>query len=264
MCSSFAGVFVKKRKKVSLSAGEWFENENHASLVYIVKGSGTVEDCHYQSDSVVLMGYGERLLAEENTKANLLVLKNGTELIRNLKRCHKLIDPERHKRFFADLFAEKEIDENIFKHSAKVYSYIMGLEIQQERKIDTYTELVENAVRIINDEFYILQGVSELSDRLLVTKHHLIREFTAQVKTSPGKYIENIRIERACILLACTSYHMDILAGMLGFANSNYFGKVFKKAVGITPLEYRRANRKKELVSEEKKLIEKLESIIFV
>ena len=45
-----------------------------------------------------------------------------------------------------------------------------------------------------------------------------------------------------------TDYTLQEIAEMVGFANNNYFGKVFKAEKGITPDKYRNQAGKYDLV----------------
>lgn len=105
-----------------------------------------------------------------------------------------------------------------------------------------FSLLVETAMAIIDEEFMYLYGVEDVSDRLEVTKFHLIREFSSQVGITPGKYLRNARLAYAKKLLREEDYSIALIAGMCGFAESGYFCRVFKSRFGMTPGEYRREN----------------------
>lgn len=53
-------------------------------------------------------------------------------------------------------------------------------------------------------------------------------------------YLNQYRIEVAKKLLQDIRYHIIEVADLSGFHNTRYFSKIFKKAVGITPSEYRK------------------------
>jgi len=102
-----------------------------------------------------------------------------------------------------------------------------------------FPDLVQDAVSMIEAQYAYLYGIDELADLLEVTKHHLIRVFTAAAGTSPGKYLTEIRIFHAKkLLLSGEDAPMEIIAGACGYSCGNYFSKVFKKHVGLTPSEY--------------------------
>lgn len=52
-------------------------------------------------------------------------------------------------------------------------------------------------------------------------------------------YLTNLRIEKAKVLLKDVSFNIKEVGASVGYTDSNYFTKVFKRAVGISPSEYR-------------------------
>jgi len=57
-----------------------------------------------------------------------------------------------------------------------------------------------------------------------------------------SRYITNYRIIESKKLLLLHNIAIRDIAVMVGFQNSNYFGKVFKKIEGMQPKEYRNKN----------------------
>jgi transcriptional regulator GlxA family with amidase domain len=111
-----------------------------------------------------------------------------------------------------------------------------------------FPDLVQDAISMIEGQYAFLYGIDELADLLEVTKHHLIRVFTAATGTSPGKYLADIRIFHAKSLLRSgEDAPMEIIAGACGYSCGNYFSKVFKKHVGLTPSEYIKIARLEEI-----------------
>ena len=72
---------------------------------------------------------------------------------------------------------------------------------------------------------------------------HLIRRFTAEMGLPPGQYLQRVRLDAACLLLANRDYSVEKVAQMVGYACANYFCKVFCDINDCTPLEYRRKNK---------------------
>ena len=52
-------------------------------------------------------------------------------------------------------------------------------------------------------------------------------------------YLTNVRIEKAKVLLKDVSFNIKEVGASVGYTDSNYFTKVFKRAVGMSPSEYR-------------------------
>ena len=99
--------------------------------------------------------------------------------------------------------------------------------------------LVAAAIEDIRRNYAGLDGVEELSERLGVSKSHLVRAFTAALGVSPGRYLTSVRIEAAMRLLLHREYTLDVIASLCGFSGANYLCRVFKKTTGQSPTQWR-------------------------
>ena len=99
--------------------------------------------------------------------------------------------------------------------------------------------LVAAAMEDIRQNYAGLYGVEELSERLGVSKSHLVRTFTAAVGVPPGRYLTRVRIEAAMRLLLHREYTLDVIASLCGFSGANYLCRVFKKETGQSPAQWR-------------------------
>jgi len=73
------------------------------------------------------------------------------------------------------------------------------------------------------------------------------RSFRGAVGTSPMKYILDIRIRNAQVLLETTDYSIANIASVIGYDNPMYFSRMFRKAKGLSPAKYRKTYREKFL-----------------
>ena len=65
------------------------------------------------------------------------------------------------------------------------------------------------------------------------------RLFRATYNRTFLEYLTAYRVERAAALLASTDIPVREIAPRVGYVDSNYFSKVFKRQQGLTPTEYR-------------------------
>ena len=73
------------------------------------------------------------------------------------------------------------------------------------------------------------------------------RSFRNAVGTSPMKYILDIRIRNAQVLLETTDYPVGDIASIVGYDNPMYFSRLFSRAKGLSPSRYRKVYREKYL-----------------
>jgi AraC family transcriptional regulator len=81
--------------------------------------------------------------------------------------------------------------------------------------------------------------LSELADVAQTSVYHFSRLFHASVGMPPHQYLTQIRIEKAKALLRVPRFNVAQIAAETGFANSSHFGKSFRRAVGVTPSQYK-------------------------
>ena len=71
------------------------------------------------------------------------------------------------------------------------------------------------------------------------------KSFLAATGVSPKKYMQDLRIRNAQILLETTDGTVAEIARIVGYDNPMYFSRVFKKARGVSPAGYRRVYRQR-------------------
>lgn len=108
-----------------------------------------------------------------------------------------------------------------------------------ERERENNISIVRRAVKIMNEEYRSLEGIQHLADELGISQEYFCRLFKNEMKVSPGQYLTDLRISSARNDLLSTTENLETIAQKNGFSNANYFGKVFKKSVGVTPMQYR-------------------------
>ena len=109
--------------------------------------------------------------------------------------------------------------------------------------INNTNNIVKKAEDIMNIEYGSIDGIERLANRLEISVEHFIRIFKAEKNITPIKYLTNLRIQSAMNELLNTDEKLDIIANKSGFLNGNYFCKVFRKYIGMSPTEYRNSRK---------------------
>lgn len=65
------------------------------------------------------------------------------------------------------------------------------------------------------------------------------RKLKSIVGVTPVEFVREIRIKRAVQLMDSSAYNFSQIAYMTGFTDPKYFGKCFKKIMGVTPSQYK-------------------------
>jgi len=82
-------------------------------------------------------------------------------------------------------------------------------------------------------------SVKEISDHVHMTASYICTLFKHETGLTLNQYITSYRIEKAKSLLADSNNKITEISSRVGYADGNYFGKCFKKQVGLSPSEYR-------------------------
>ena len=119
------------------------------------------------------------------------------------------------------------------KAKIDVLEMIWGEEVQAETNPD-HKEYAHYAEEIELDD---LAGMAHMS------KRSFLRTFQAATGESPIAYLIQIRVNRAADRLRATGDSVTEVAFAVGFRDSNYFARQFRRVTGLTPRAYRAANR---------------------
>ncbi len=93
--------------------------------------------------------------------------------------------------------------------------------------------------RYINNHFKEPITLDMLANLVHISKYHMAHNFTKAYGISPINYLLNLRMQESCILLESTNFSMSHIAQTVGFSSPCYFSQIFKKAMGVSPSEYR-------------------------
>ena len=148
--------------------------------------------------------------------------------------------------------ALKGLPEEVYTASSQCYALLMELHRMRDREGSVYSELVRAAMKIMQEEYAFLAGVDELSQRLEVSKSHLVRRFSAETGRGPGRYLQEVRLESARQLLMSCDFDVELIAGMTGYSCANYFCKVFRRELGMSPGAYRTRYRRERPAASQK------------
>jgi len=104
--------------------------------------------------------------------------------------------------------------------------------------------IIAEAKRFIHDHYDQEISLGEVAARVGITPSYLSTLFKEHMGIAYSDYLTNLRIAKAKELLQNTSYRVYEISRMVGYPNHYYFNRLFKKAVGMTPLDYRRSKKR--------------------
>ncbi|MCZ2258508.1 helix-turn-helix transcriptional regulator [Sporosarcina sp. G11-34] len=128
-----------------------------------------------------------------------------------------------------------------YEASSYAYSFLMELnrhilDIQTGKE---WPVAISNAVAFIDINYHNHITLDDIVAASELSKYHFSRLFNKYINLTPIQYLTNIRINKSIDLLKNKTLSIDEIAFKVGFSNGNYFGKVFRSYLDISPGEYR-------------------------
>jgi AraC family transcriptional activator of pobA len=253
----------------------WAHRHTYYMVSYITSGTGThvIDCCSYplraetlyflRPDQVHAWEYGSLpsgyvLAFSEDflrAQANRDGLARYAEIFNDLADVAALQLSSAQARSFRPIIEElvREYRESATDHSSIMQAYLQVLLARAHRLLPANAAhqaraggsgpLVRRFTDLVAHSGGAHHTVRDYSGRLGVTPSHLAETVKEVTGRTPGQIIRQAQIVEAKRLLRHTEQNMAQIAYELGFKDTAYFGRFFKRETGITPGEFRRHAR---------------------
>ncbi|MFF2479934.1 ABC transporter substrate-binding protein [Paenibacillus sp. NPDC058071] len=114
-------------------------------------------------------------------------------------------------------------------------------DMARQNVVSIKPDLAAQAIRYIQDRYREPITLELLLELLDCSARQLLRAFKQQTRTSPIDYLIRVRIEKAKELLLSTDFTLKEIAESVGYMDSYYFSRVFKKHEGVSPIHYKQS-----------------------
>ncbi len=84
-------------------------------------------------------------------------------------------------------------------------------------------------------------SVEQLAEEMCLSRTQLFRKVKALFDISPNELINDIRLQRAAVLIRSKADSLTQISYSVGFSEQSYFAKRFRKKYGVSPSEYANA-----------------------
>ena len=142
-----------------------------------------------------------------------------------------------------DLYAQ-ECEQAPTVEAVKLLQYNMLLDFTQrvarEKLPPHLSPEMTQCVQFLRGHLFGTVGIDEAAGWVGKSRAWLTRKFKEEMGQSFGEFQAYLRTQEAKRLLRYTDISLSEIAGMLGFSSQAYFHSFFKKAVGMTPSEFRK------------------------
>lgn len=98
---------------------------------------------------------------------------------------------------------------------------------------------IQEAINFINSNYMNSITVNEIANHVNLSRSYLYKMFIKNLKISPQKYLINLRMYKATLLLKNTKIPIGEVASKVGYSDSLLFSKTFSRYFSMSPLNYR-------------------------
>ncbi len=148
---------------------------------------------------------------------------------------------ESYEEFAAkDVCYKLPIRANIYLMMTAYLRHYCGSKDESERIVYHNVLRLRPVMEYIEKHYKEKIYIEDLAEKLMVSPDYFTRMFKESIGKTPIDYINGLRINRALELLENPRLSVAAVAEEIGFCNPNYFHKIFKQYMELSPLAYRK------------------------
>ena len=111
--------------------------------------------------------------------------------------------------------------------------YRQSVELTTRKK-----DCIDEVIHFMHENIERKLTLADLACQAGLSTSHLSLLFHKKTYYSPLQYLNHLRIQKACQLLDFTDMKINQISPKIGFEDSLYFTRIFKKNMGLSPSEY--------------------------
>ncbi len=137
----------------------------------------------------------------------------------------------------------EELPLSLYKNAQMAMTLFLEINTLLAKKQVPQDPLIKRVKKYLDRHFQEDLSLTEVADHFGLSKYQLIRKFGENYHTTPITYLKKIRVIHSLELLLGED-KIATIARQVGYANGNYFSKVFRSEMGMSPSEYRDSRKR--------------------
>ncbi len=237
---------------------DWPHRHSFYSVVWFTEGSGfyvvDFQEYAIEPDRIFLVNPKQihNWDYSEHSKGYVLMIDTTLALELNLDSTTSYIDIKDENLFFKNIFTNlieelERNDELSDKNMKSGLSYLYGLikrcSENQQSKTNLPNPTIERLKRLIFENPH-LTTVEQYADILHTTEEYLNSQSKKSTGISAKQYILDSKITETKRQLIYSEDNINEIAFRLGFEDSSYFSRIFKKKTTLSPSDFLKKYRK--------------------
>lgn len=210
--------------------------ESERELMHAVSQGHLLELSAIDS-AVYLQGTEQRLPDTMRNRMNYLIILNT--LLRKAAEqggVHPLHIDRLSSQFALKIEQLTSLESSIELQRRMIHKYCL---LVRNHSLKAYSTLMGRAITLIEFDLTADLSLSALSHRLNVNSSYLSGLFRKELGCTLTDFVNRKRMEHAVFLLNSTDLQIQAIAAECGIQDANYFIKLFKRHIGMTPKMYR-------------------------
>lgn len=133
---------------------------------------------------------------------------------------------------------------NIYLMMTALLRYYCGTKDDTDRMVYHNVLRMRPVIEYIGEHYCEKIYIEKLSDMINISPDYFTKTFKDSIGKTPIEYINGLRVNESMRRLSETDAPIADIADQIGFCNANYFHKIFKQYMGVSPLAYRKSTKK--------------------
>ncbi len=129
---------------------------------------------------------------------------------------------------------------DILKKINALADEMFGPENPEPPVIVQKNQIVELAKEYMEEHYFENISLNGIAEKVRISPAYLSSLFSQQLGITFIDYLNEVRIDHACVYLKQNMFKTYEIAYKVGFRDEKYFSKVFRKVKGMSPSEYKK------------------------
>ncbi|MCD8380462.1 MAG: AraC family transcriptional regulator [Lachnospiraceae bacterium] len=148
------------------------------------------------------------------------------------------------KLLFQDIMTELQLKKPMFNDIVVGSLYKMFALIHRSCQQSALTSQdsfsIDRLIMHLNQKYAEAWTISTMAAYCRLSESYFSHTFKQYTGTSPMRFLNELRMEKAKILLSADTMTISTIAALVGYEDPLYFSRSFKKYTGISPREFQR------------------------
>ena len=132
---------------------------------------------------------------------------------------------------------------DILKKINELADDVFGPENEEPPVIIQKNQLVELAKEYMDEHYFENLSLNDIAGKIGISPAYLSSLFSQQAGITLIDYLNEVRIDHACVYLEPNFFKTYEIAYKVGFRDEKYFSKVFRKVMEMSPSEYKKRSK---------------------